>query len=66
MSDRRIEPGWRAVFVDYLYVSLTNAAAFSPTDTMPLTPRAKALMGLQSLVSLITIGLVVARAVNIL
>jgi uncharacterized membrane protein len=66
MSDRRIDPGWRAVFVDYLYVSLTNAAAFSPTDTMPLTPRAKALMGLQSLVSLITIGLVVARAVNIL
>ena len=54
------------VFLDYLYVSLTNATAFSPTDTMPLTPRAKATMGLQALVSLVTIGLVVSRAVNIL
>ena len=42
MSDDRIEPrGWRPMFVDYLYVSLTNATAFSPTDTMPLSPRAK-------------------------
>jgi hypothetical protein len=52
--------------VDYLYTSLTNATAFSPTDTMPLTPMAKALMSAQSLVALTTIGLVVARAVNIL
>jgi uncharacterized membrane protein len=67
MTDDRIEPiDWRPRFVDYLYVSLTNAMAFSPTDTMPLTPRAKGIMGLQSLVSLVTIGLVVARAVNIL
>jgi uncharacterized membrane protein len=67
MSDDRIEPvGWRPQFIDYLYVSLTNAAAFSPTDTMPLTPLAKSLMGLQSLVSLVTIGLVVSRAVNLL
>jgi hypothetical protein len=57
---------WQPVFVDYLYVSLTAATAFSPTDTMPLTPRAKLLMGLQSLVSLLTVGLVAARAVNIL
>jgi hypothetical protein len=52
--------------IDYLYVSLTNATAFSPTDTMPLTPTAKWLMGTQSIVSLVTVGLVVARAVNIL
>jgi uncharacterized membrane protein len=67
MTDDRIEPlFWRPLFIDYLYVSLTNATAFSPTDTMPLTPRAKAIMSVQSLVSLITIGLVVSRAVNIL
>jgi uncharacterized membrane protein len=67
MSDDRIEPaGWRPRFLDYLYVSLTNATAFSPTDTMPLTPTAKTIMGVQSLVSLVTIGLIVARAVNIL
>ncbi|HEX3391730.1 MAG TPA: DUF1345 domain-containing protein [Solirubrobacteraceae bacterium] len=67
MNDDRIEPsGWRPKFVDYLYVSLTNATAFSPTDTMPLTPAAKSTMGVQSLVSLVTIGLIVSRAVNIL
>jgi uncharacterized membrane protein len=67
MSDDRIEPrDWRPKFIDYLYVSLTNATAFSPTDTMPLTPMAKSIMGVQSLVSLVTIGLVVSRAVNIL
>jgi hypothetical protein len=57
---------WNPTFFDYLYTSTTNASAFSPTDTMPLTHRAKALMGLQSTVSLITIALVAARAVNIL
>jgi uncharacterized membrane protein len=67
MSDDRIEPlAWRPKFIDYLYVSLTNATAFSPTDTMPLTPMAKSIMGIQSIVSLVTIGLVVSRAVNIL
>jgi uncharacterized membrane protein len=67
MSDDRIEPiNWRPQFVDYLYVSLTNATAFSPTDTMPLTPRVKLMMGVQSLVSLVTLGLIVSRAVNIL
>jgi uncharacterized membrane protein len=67
MQDDRIEPfDWRPQFVDYLYVSLTNAAAFSPTDTMPLTHTAKVIMGIQSLVSLVTIGLIVSRAVNIL
>ena len=57
---------WMPNFIDYLYVSLTNAAAFSPTDTMPLSRAAKSLMGVQSLVSLITVALVAARAVNIL
>ncbi|HKO23889.1 MAG TPA: hypothetical protein VJY65_04020 [Chloroflexota bacterium] len=58
--------GWRPHFVDYLYVSFTNATAFSPTDTMPLTRRAKLLMLLQATISLVTIALVAARAVNIL
>lgn len=67
MSDDHIEPiGWRPKLIDYLYVSLTNATAFSPTDTMPLTPAAKSTMGVQALVSLVTIGLIVSRAVNIL
>jgi uncharacterized membrane protein len=58
--------GWKPTLLDYLYTSFTNATAFSPTDTMPLTPMAKALMAGQSLVALATIGLVFARAVNIL
>ncbi len=67
MTDDRIEPiAWRPKFIDYLYVSLTNATAFSPTDTMPLTAMAKSIMGVQALVSLVTIGLIVSRAVNIL
>ncbi|HEX4837481.1 MAG TPA: hypothetical protein VFV03_03015, partial [Solirubrobacteraceae bacterium] len=67
MTDDRIEPiSWRPQFIDYLYVSLTNATAFSPTDTMPLSPAAKSTMGVQALVSLVTIGLIVSRAVNIL
>ncbi|GIE86052.1 DUF1345 domain-containing protein [Actinoplanes regularis] len=53
-------------FVDYLYLSFTNAAAFSPTDTLPMTPWAKLLMLTQSCVSLATVALVIARAVNIL
>jgi len=57
---------WRPTFLDYLYVSYTNASAFSPTDTLPLTRWAKMLMLVQSAISL-TLGLmVVARAVNIL
>jgi uncharacterized membrane protein len=67
MTDPRWAPaGWKPGLVDYLYTSFTNATAFSPTDTMPLTPRAKWLMAAQSLTSLVTVGLVVARAVNIL
>lgn len=59
-------PRWTPTFLDYLYTSFTNATAFSPTDTMPLTARAKLLMMLQSLASLLTVALVVSRAVNIL
>jgi hypothetical protein len=67
MADARWAPdGWTPGFVDYLYVSFTNATAFSPTDTMPLSQMAKLLMTVQALASLLTIGLVVARAVNIL
>jgi uncharacterized membrane protein len=57
---------WYPSFLDYLYVSFTNATAFSPTDTMPLTEWAKVLTMVQSLASLLTVGLVAARAVNIL
>jgi hypothetical protein len=60
------DEAWEPRFVDYLYVAFTNATAFSPTDTMPLTRWAKLGMALQSLVALVTVGLVVARAVNVL
>jgi uncharacterized membrane protein len=67
MDDPKLAPeGWRPGFLDYLYVSLTNSTAFSPTDTMPLTQRAKVIMGFQSVIALLTIGIVVARAVNAL
>jgi len=57
---------WRPTSIDYLYVSSTNATAFSPTDTLPLSRRAKMLMLVQSVVSLVVVALVAARAVNIL
>jgi hypothetical protein len=57
---------WRPTFLDYLYTALTNATAFSPTDTLPLTQTAKVLMGIQGTAAIVTVGLVVARAVNIL
>ena len=67
MDDPQFAPkGWRPGFLDYLYTSLTNANAFSPTDTMPLTHTAKVIMAVESTSSLVTIGLVLARAVNIL
>ncbi len=56
--------GWISTFPDYLYLSLTNSSAFSPTDTMPLTTRAKALMGIQSTTALLLSLLVIARAVG--
>lgn len=60
------KPRWRPSFFDYLFVSITTATAFSPTDAMPLTHRAKLLMSIQALVSLATLALVAARAINIL
>ena len=67
MSSPDMAPAhWEPRITDYLYLSLTNAAAFSPTDTMPLTAKAKFLMGVQSSIALITIGLAIARVVNIL
>ncbi|MFN2569748.1 MAG: hypothetical protein ABR564_09145 [Candidatus Dormibacteria bacterium] len=59
-------PHWEAAFADYLYLSFTNATAFSPTDVLPLSRWAKLTMMLQSAVSLVTVALVIARAVNIL
>lgn len=59
-------PDWEPRFVDYLYVSFTNAVAFSPTDTMPMSRWTKALMTTQSVVALAIAALVVARAVNVL
>jgi hypothetical protein len=59
-------PDWEPTFLDYLYVSYTNATAFSPTDTMPLSRWAKMLMLVQSAVALSTVALVIARAVNVL
>jgi len=66
MSTPGSAPGWVPRFLDYLYTSFTNATAFSPTDTMPLTVWSKLLMMLQSLASLVTVAVVVSRAVNIL
>ncbi|HEX5619854.1 MAG TPA: hypothetical protein VFX51_15645 [Solirubrobacteraceae bacterium] len=57
-------PGWRPVFLDYLHLGFTNATAFSPTDVMPLTHRAKYAMLVQATIALALLGLVVARAVN--
>jgi uncharacterized membrane protein len=57
---------WQPAFVDYLYVGFTNGVAFSPTDAMPLTAPAKLTMAAQALISFVVIGLVIARAVNIL
>ena len=59
-------PGWRPGFFDYLYLGFTNSTAFSPTDVMPMTRWAKLAMTVQAVSSLLILGLVIARAVNIL
>jgi uncharacterized membrane protein len=59
-------PSWQPAFFDYLYLSVTNAINFAPSDSKPLTHGAKLLMGLQALVSIFTLALVIARSVNIL
>ena len=59
-------PGWRARYLDYLYLGFTNATAFSPTDVMPLARWAKLLMTTQAALSIVILSLVVANAVNLL
>jgi uncharacterized membrane protein len=66
MTIPELSVNWYPKFLDYLYVSFTNATAFSPTDTMPLSPWAKVLMMIQSAASLLLAVMVAARAVNIL
>jgi len=61
-----VPPDWEPAFLDYLYLGFTNASAFSPTDVMPLSRWAKVAMTVQSLISIVTVALVVSRAVNIL
>jgi hypothetical protein len=58
-------PDWEPTYVDYLYLSFTNATAFSPTDVMPFSRWAKMLMLVQAAVALLTLAMVIARAVNI-
>jgi len=65
-QEHLVSEHWEPHFGDYLYVSFTNATAFSPTDTMPLTRGVKFLMALQSAIALSTTALVIARAINIL
>lgn len=57
-------PGWAPAFPDYLYVALTNSMSFAPADTVPLTVRMKALMGLQATISLVVIALLAGWAVG--
>jgi uncharacterized membrane protein len=64
LSPEIAPPGWRPVFLDYLHLGFTNATAFSPTDVMPLTHRAKYAMLVHSTVALALFGLIVARTVN--
>ncbi len=59
-------PSWRPQLHDYAYVSLTNSIAFSPTDAMPLSRAAKALMAVESVISIATVLVVAARAINII
>ena len=60
-----VPPNWEPAYLDYLYLAFTNAAAFSPTDVMPMSRWAKVAMTAQSLISIVTVALVVSRAVNI-
>ena len=61
-----VRPNWHPGIIDYLFLGFTTSTAFSPTEAMPMTPRAKLLVMLQSSISLITIAIVAARTINIL
>jgi len=65
LSPELAPPGWRPRYVDYAILGLTTSTAFSPTDVMPMRPWAKLMMAAQSMISLVLIGLVIARAVNV-
>jgi hypothetical protein len=66
LSPNVAAPGWRPEFYDYVYLGFTNATALSPTDVMPLARWSKLAMTVQAIASLMILGLVIARAVNIL
>ena len=66
LSPELAPPGWLPQYVDYLILGVTTSTAFSPTDVMPMRAWAKLMMAAQSLISLIVVGLVIARAVNVL
>jgi hypothetical protein len=66
MNPNLAPPGWRPLYVDYLVLGMTTSMAFSPTDVMPMVAWAKLTMTTQSVISLTVIGLVIARAVNVL
>jgi uncharacterized membrane protein len=61
-----IDPRWKPQFFDYCYLAFTTATAFSPADVMPLSRAAKALMGAEAMISLITIAIVLARAIGLI
>lgn len=61
-----LDPYWKPKFFDYLYLAFTNATAFSPSDVMPLSRWAKALMLVEALISLMTIAIVLARSVSLI
>lgn len=61
-----VKTGWTASFIDYVYFSLSNSMAFSPTDTMPLSARAKSLMGIEAFGGFVLLALVIAHAVSLL
>jgi hypothetical protein len=61
-----LPPDWRPLFLDYLYLGYNTATAFSPTDALPLTHRAKMLMMIESTISLLTMVIVLSRAINVL
>lgn len=65
-ADGTADPAWTPTFIEYMYLSFTNCTAFSPTDTLPLSSRVRILMAVEALISLVTIALVAARAVNIM
>jgi hypothetical protein len=65
LSPELAPPGWRPRYVDYFILGLTTSTAFSPTDVMPMRAWAKLMMAAQSIISLVVVGLVIARAVNV-